>query len=429
MAAKPRRNKRSALVRELRLFAAHWLALSLVAVASLSAGVGGAWWFLTSTGRIAHHASGPDPLRAAPGAFAWSQLPVAEFPIPPYAKFLRDIVIVIDPGHVGQKDRGANFKRSKNGLREAEVNLRVSRYLREFLEAAGAKAILTRDEDRELGLEDSEDFRARAEVATNARASLFISVHHNAADAETANYTTVFYHNGADTSPASQAAGRYVLNGLNDALRLENHIACALLSDLVQYPGPHKPGFAVLRLSRVPAVLIESSFYTNEIEERRLRDPLYNRREAYGVFLGLARWAQAGLPSVELNDPADGRVRAGQTVMIGLDDGLSRRGGWGADLNRIREDSIVVKFEGARLAHEFDAAKRQLAVTIPRNAAVGQAELLIDFVTIFGQPVQKPMIPLIVTDGTANPTARSRQPSNTPRKPATPAKPKPRTQN
>lgn len=428
MAAKPRRNKRNPLARELRLLAGHWVTLAIVATAALAAGASGAWWFLTSTGRVERHAGGPDPLSTQPHAFSWSQLPPAEFPIPPYAKYLKDVVIVIDPGHVGQKDRGGNFKRSKNGLREAEVNLRVSRYLRDFLAAVGAKAILTREEDRDLGLDDNDDFRARAEIATNARADLFISVHHNAADAENANYTTVFYHNGADTSPASQAAGRYILNGLNDALRLDQHIACALLSDLVQYPGPHKPGFAVLRLARVPAVLIESSFYTNEAEERRLRDPLYNRREAYGAFLGLARWAQAGLPSVELVDPADGRVRAGQTITLMLDDGLARRGGWGADLNRIREDSIVAKFEGARLPAEFDAAKRQLTLSVPRGAQVGQAELLVDFVTVYGQPVQKPLVPLIVTEGAAG-SPKPRPSANPPRKPAAPTKPKTRGRN
>lgn len=422
--ATQRRTRTHALIRELRLLAAHWMTLSLVALGCLLVGAGGAWAYFRSAGPAIKHA-GPDPLTAQPAAYTWAQLPDAEFPIPPYARFLKDVVIVIDPGHVGQKDRGGNFKRSKNGLREAEVNLRVSRYLRDFLKAAGANAILTRDEDRELGLDDNEDFKARAEIATNARADLFLSVHHNAADAENANYTTVFYHNGADTSPASQTAGGYLLNGLNDALRLDNHVACALLSDLVQYPGPHKPGFAILRLSRVPAVLIESSFYTNAEEEKRLRDPVYNRREAYGVFVGLARWAQAGLPRVQLIDPADGRVRAGQTITVQLDDGLSGRGGWGADLNRIREDSIVAKFEGARIPADADLTKRQLSVTIPRTAQQGQVELLVDFQTIFGQPVQKPLIPLLITEGAA-PPQRQRQPATPNKKPAKPSNPKPR---
>lgn len=412
-----RRTTIHALIRELRLLAAHWFTLSVVALISAALGAAGAWRYLSSRG-IAHHAAIPDPLTTPATAYDWTRLPVPEFPIPPYARFLKGVVIVIDPGHVGQRDRGGNFKRSKNGLREAEVNLRVSHFLRDFLVAAGARAILTRDEDRELGLDDNSDFRARAEVANNARADLFISVHHNAADAESANYTTVFYHNGADTSPAGQAAGRYILAGLNDALRLENHIACALLSDLVQYPGPHKPGFAVLRLCRVPAVLIESSFYTNPAEELRLRDPVYNRREAYGIFLGLARWAQAGLPRVMLSDPADGRTRAGQTLTVDLDDGLSSRGGWGAEMNRIREDSIIVKLDGVRIPFEADLSNRKLRITLPRNATAGQAELFVDFQTVFGQTVLQPMIPLIIAEGEAQP--RQRQPAKPPAKPVAP---------
>lgn len=421
-----RRTTAHALLRELRLLAAHWITLSVVALVSLTLGAAGAWWYLSSR-EVSHHVAIPDPLSTSAMGYDWTRLPAPEFPVPPYARFLKGVVIVIDPGHVGQRDRGGNFKRSKNGLREAEVNLRVSRYLRDFLTAAGAKVILTRDEDRELGLDDNSDFRARAEVANNANADLFISVHHNAADAEGANYTTVFYHNGADTSPAGQTAGRYILAGINDALRLENHIANALLSDLVQYPGPHKPGFAVLRMCRVPAVLIEASFYTNPAEELRLRDPVYNRREAYGIFLGLARWAQAGLPRVALSDPADGRVRAGQTLTIILDDGLTSRGGWGAEMNRIREDSIVVKLDGARIPFESDLANRRLRVSLPRNTTPGQVELLVDFQTVFGQTVLKPMIPLIVAEGEAAP--RPRQPVRPQAKPATPNRTRPQRRN
>jgi N-acetylmuramoyl-L-alanine amidase len=193
----------------------------------------------------------PDPRSARPGAYDWSAQPEPSFPIPPYARFLKNVEIVVDPGHIGQRDR-PNWKRGPTGLREAAVNLRVAQYLREFLAAAGATVILTRDEDRSLDLDDQADLNERAAIANDARADLFLSIHHNGVNNPSANYTSVFYHKSPDHSPASLCAARFVLQGVNDALRLESHLACALLSD---HLVAKKNGFRVLRLARVPAVL------------------------------------------------------------------------------------------------------------------------------------------------------------------------------
>jgi N-acetylmuramoyl-L-alanine amidase len=342
-------------------------------------------------------ASAPlDGLHAPPTAFDWRAHPPASFPIPPYARFLEDVTIVLDPGHVGQVDKGGGWKRGPTGLREAEVNLRVAQFLREFLAEAGARVVLTRDTDDSLGMSDADDLRSRAEAANSLRADLLLSIHHNAADSAQANYTTVFYHAGPDHSPASLSAARYVLAGLNDALRLEQHLACALVSDMSIYKSD---GFAVLRHARVPAVLSEASFHSNPDEETRLRDPLYNRREAYGMFLGLARWAQAGLPSVRLKDPvaADGRgsqaEARGKALVVQLDDGLARRGGFGAASGKILTESLIVKADGQPVNHSVSWSRRE--ITIPDSALPARASrLYVDFETIFGQHVLHPWIDL-----------------------------------
>jgi N-acetylmuramoyl-L-alanine amidase len=241
-----------------------------------------------------------DPASSRPDQYDWTHLPDPSFPIPPYAKFLQDVAIVVDPGHVGQseKNRPSGWKRGPTGLREAEANLRVARYLRDFLETSGATVIMTREQDVPLDISDEEDLADRAAIANKARGDLLVSIHHNAADKPEPNYTAVFYHADGAGSPASLDAARNLLTGINDALRLEKHGDCGLWSDLTMYPN----GFGLLRRLEIPGVLCESSFHTNPDEERRLRDPVYNRREAYGMFLGLARWAQSGLPRVELVD-------------------------------------------------------------------------------------------------------------------------------
>jgi len=313
------------------------------------------------------------------------------FPIPAYARFLEGVTIVLDPGHIGQRDPGGSWRRGPTGLREAEINLRVAQYLRGFLLHAGARVVFTREIDESLDLPDKEDLRQRVAVANREQADLFLSIHHNGVGNPDPNYTSLFYHSASDNAAASACAARYLLNGLNDTLRLQKHLGCAVLSDELRF----KNGLAVLREARVPAVLSEASFHSNPEEEARLRDLVYNRREAYGLFLGLARWAQAGLPAVALVEPSNGRVRGGGDVVVALDDGLSSRGGWGAERLRILPDSIVAKVGAELLPWELDAGRRRIRITLPQRVRGSRCTLVVDFENTLGQHVLHPRIELV----------------------------------
>ena len=333
----------------------------------------------------------PDPLRARPAEFDWSRLPPPEFPLPPYAKHLHAVLIVLDPGHGGRGDR-AGWKRGPTGLREAEVNLRVALQLREFLEAAGARVLLTRDDDVYLDANESRDLQKRAALANHAKADLFLSLHHNGVDnAPQANYTCVFYHGPPEHSPASLDVAGHVLTGLNDALRLEQHTECGLASDYSIFPGR---GFAVLRETRVPAVLTEGSFHSNPQEEARLRQPVYNRREAYGLFLGLARWARAGLPRITLAQPADGQLNGREPIIVRMDDGLRLRGGLGMNLRQIRPETLLVECNGQPITHQVNWDKAELRIQPTRELRRRGGELRIDFENTFGQNVVHPYLEL-----------------------------------
>ncbi len=332
----------------------------------------------------------PDPVATPPAAYDWTAQPPPTFPIPPYAAHLAGVKIVLDPGHAGQHDPGGTWRRGPTGVRETDVNLRVAHFLREFLVAVGAEVHFTREVDKELGLSYDEDLRERAAIANALRADLLLSIHHNGHEDPEPNYTLVFYHGDVDDNPASAVVARHLLDGLNDALRLERHVPCAVVSDHTIIP---RKGYAVLRHAEVPAVITEASFHSNPEEEARLRDPVYNRREAYGLFLGLARWAQGGLPRVTLVEPANGRVKPGARVTVGIDDGLSARGGLGAGALRVREASVVVELDGTRLPFTVDLKKGRLRVKLPER--VGKtAHLRVDFQNVFGHHVVHPVLAL-----------------------------------
>ncbi|MBK9120040.1 MAG: N-acetylmuramoyl-L-alanine amidase [Phycisphaerales bacterium] len=312
-----------------------------------------------------------DTLYPAPPDYAERRMAEGDYPIPLYAKFLRGVRICLDPGHGGDAHQ-RGFKRGPTGVREAEMNLRVAQYLRVLLEVAGAEVRLTREDDVDSTL------RERADVANEWNADLFISLHHNAiSNRPQVNYTTVWYHRDVDYRPANLDLARYLCDGLLDALQLPQITDVPLKSDQLMYEA----GFGILRHARVTAALTESSFFTNPEEEQRLRDPEYNLQEAYGLFLGLARYTAAGLPRAYLRIPEDGVLPADstQTLVFELDDGLRSRRAWGHDRQMILSDTIVVRVAGQVVPHAFDNDGYTLEVPWPEGLPPGEYAVEVQF--------------------------------------------------
>lgn len=72
---------------------------------------------------------------------------------------------------------------------EADINLNVVLFLKEFLIEAGASVYLSRDTDTTV------DLKLRSQLADNSSADIFVSIHHNApADSgdTTTNYTSTY---------------------------------------------------------------------------------------------------------------------------------------------------------------------------------------------------------------------------------------------
>ena len=279
------------------------------------------------------------------GVDNWQRLPKARYPIPPYASWLKGLKICLDPGHGGQAYL-ENYKRGPTGLREAEVNLRVALYLREFLEEVGAQVVMTREDDSYVGL------RERCQIANRNECDLFISMHHNASSREEANYTSTWYHFTPDYSPASMDLARYLQAGVSDALRLPEYPATGLYSDQLMY----RSGFGVLRNLEMPGALMESSFHSNLEEERKLHHREYNKREAYGYFLGLAQYAAAGFPKAELLEPSEGGQTPDKTpfLRLKLHDGLAERGIWGKERLQIFTETVIMRLDGQVVPYQLD---------------------------------------------------------------------------
>jgi len=211
-----------------------------------------------------------------------------------HSKFLTGKKIFLDPGHGGE-DR-SNIGPQKLTV-EADANLHVALALREFLRAAGVEVVMSREFDKTIGL------TARSYMADSSAAEIFISIHHNAPgrDADKGiNYTSTYYHaNETDYEyePSERELAKYIQRDLAYAMRNSGGLGSfdGTYSDYSIYPGM---GFSVLRVTKIPSVLVEGGFFTNLHEERRLANDEFNRIQAWGIFRGIARYYAAGIPKI-----------------------------------------------------------------------------------------------------------------------------------
>ena len=218
-------------------------------------------------------------------------------------------IICLDPGHGG---RWPGAVAPANGLRESDVNLQVALRVAEILRNAGAEVVLTRTTDNALTPESlQKDLTARATMANEANADVFVSIHHNAdiRPRSKKNDLEVYYKLGDHWTslPLAQELTRALAYGLN-----KKAVASRLL------PGNYR----VLRMARTPAVLLESAYLTNKKSARVMAAPAGVEREAQAIVEGLAAYFALDpgrVVSVNVCEPGrDGRQRAVAAFTRGL---------------------------------------------------------------------------------------------------------------
>lgn len=228
-------------------------------------------------------------------------------PRTPMQAGMRPLIVAIDPGHGGQ-DSGAI---GQDGTYEKNVVLAIARELARQINATpGMKAYLTRDSDVFIPLPQ------RARKARAANADIFVSIHADAAENRGARGSSVYVLSLkgassqrarwlADKENASDLIGGVPLQKVDNTLssvlldlaqsghmRASEDAANHVLDGLKRVGNNHKPNieranFAVLRTSDMPAMLVETAFISNPEEERRLKDPAYQRKVAGAVLDGV----------------------------------------------------------------------------------------------------------------------------------------------
>ena len=198
----------------------------------------------------------------------------------PEADALRGWVIAVDAGHGGY-DGGARGRDS--GVAEKTLTLEIAQKVERALQQRGALVVMTRRDDRALGDQTGAgkqrkraDLQARLNIASNANADAYLSIHLNDYRDRRESGPQTFYQRGGE-------AGR----------ALAGHIQAQLLSHL--QPARERVAMAgdyyVLR-SAIPSALVECGFLSNPAEERLLRDEKYQQRIAQAVAEGVVAYAK-----------------------------------------------------------------------------------------------------------------------------------------
>ena len=185
-------------------------------------------------------------------------------------------IVVLDAGH-GGIDPGAMNK--DKTILEKDINLEITKKLRDLIEASGGTVIMTRDKDVSLYEEDgnkttrqkyNENLRNRKKIIDESDADIFVSIHLNAFE------QSKYY--GAQTFYPKELA-QFVQDELKRVVDEDNDRKIKPRDDIY-----------LLKNAKMPSILIECGFLSNEKESQLLADSKYQDKIAWAIYVGIQKY-------------------------------------------------------------------------------------------------------------------------------------------
>ena len=212
-----------------------------------------------------------------------------------------EMLIALDPGHGGEES-GAQ----KGVLREADIALDIALRMKRLLMQNDFNVIMTREDNSTVGL------LKRTEIANNANADVFISIHINSAESSSLHgietYSVDIATDGYSEMLAMKENSGVLLDvGEIPTISTSTMLLSLELSELVQtsiisvvqkqYEGKtfqdlgHKTAlFSVLVKAEMPAILMEVGFMSNPDELKHIESAHYREAMAAALTKALIEW-------------------------------------------------------------------------------------------------------------------------------------------
>lgn len=211
------------------------------------------------------------------------------------------ITVLVDPGHGGDFSGAVG----KDGTREADINLDIGLRLARMLEGAGVNVVITRTTDANVNtppeertgdgvIDIDDDLAARPDMANEARADVFLSIHNNFAVNESVGGPSTLYFDERPFGGRNARLARIVQDEMVAALdgaiggTWEPHDHGTIV-----YPYYVLRGFDPPRLRRptqMPGVLSEGLFLSNAFESRQLKRPTVRASMANGYYEAIGKY-------------------------------------------------------------------------------------------------------------------------------------------
>jgi len=181
---------------------------------------------------------------------------------------LAGLTIAVDAGHGGDAPGAIGA----TGLMEKNVNFAIASYIQSLLQARGAKVVMTRTDDTNVGMPD------RTDVILQSGAHVLISIHGNsgggASDAEAVRGTSTYYRH----------LGYQPLANIMYEKMLELRLG--------QFGVVGSFNFSLNAPTQLPNVLVETAFLSNPEDEMKLLDDEFRRAIAGKVVAGLEQFVR-----------------------------------------------------------------------------------------------------------------------------------------
>lgn len=187
---------------------------------------------------------------------------------------LNGVLISLDAGH-GGFDGGAQ---GASGVHEDELNLAVTKVLRDELIARGAGVVLTREDGDALADTKYDDMAKRRDIVKQSGADILVSIHMNKFFETQVCGPQVFYMSASDNG---KRLAEYIQERLNE-IAPQSKKRTALTGD-----------YFMLRSVDATAVIVECGFLSNAAEENLLRTEEYRKKLAGAIADGISSYVSS----------------------------------------------------------------------------------------------------------------------------------------
>ena len=199
---------------------------------------------------------------------------------------LGDRVVLIDAGHGGVDPGAVGISK----VLEKDITLAVSKRLQVLVDQGGAKTIMVRSDDSDLGSSQGllkrkrEDLAKRIQMAMDTQAEVYLSIHANSFPDAKLTGAQTFYHSDSPEGKQLAQAIQQELNLMTKGKRV----------------AKGNQEIYVLKKANQAAVTVELGFLSNHEEEQLLTTPEYQQQLAVAIYKGLTAYFNQQSPGTKI---------------------------------------------------------------------------------------------------------------------------------